>query len=39
MEQARLKINNEEVGLRHLGGGLYEPKNASVFKKVIEELD
>ena len=37
MEQARLKINNEEVGLRHLGGGLYEPKNASVFKKVIEE--
>jgi len=36
MEQVRLKINNEEIGLRHLGDGLYEPKNASVFKKVVE---
>ena len=37
MDQPRLKINDEEVGLRHLGNGLYEPKNAFIFKRVIEE--
>ena len=37
MDQPRLRINDEEVGLRHLGNGLYEPKSALVFKKVIEE--
>jgi hypothetical protein len=36
MEQPRLKINDKEVGLRSLGNGLFEPKNFSVFKQVIE---
>ena len=35
MEQPRLKINNKEVGLRHIGDGLYEPKNATILKEVL----
>lgn len=36
MDKPRLKINDKEVGLRSLGNGLFEPKNFSVFKQVIE---
>ncbi len=35
MEQSRLKINDKEVGLRNLGGGLFEPKNFSILKAVV----
>ena len=35
MEQSRLKINNKEVGLRNLGNGLFEPKNFSILKDVV----
>jgi hypothetical protein len=35
MDQARLKINDEEVGLRLVGDGLYEPNNLSIFEKVF----
>ena len=31
MEQPRLKIDDQEVGLRNLGNGLFEPKNFEVF--------
>ena len=33
--QPRLKVNDNEVGLRDLGNGLFEPKNLSVFNDVI----
>jgi len=35
VEQSRLKINNKEVGLRNLGNGLFEPKNFSILKDVV----
>ena len=31
----RLKVNDEEVGLRYLGNDLYEPNNLSIFEKVF----
>ena len=31
----RLKINNQEVGLRDLGDGLFEPKNSHILQEVI----
>ena len=33
--QPRLKVNDNEVGLRDLGNGLFEPKNLSVFNDVV----
>ena len=35
MDNPRLKINNQEVGLRDLGDGLFEPKNTHVLQEVI----
>ena len=35
MEQPRLKINNKEVGLRLIGDNLYEPKNVTILKEVL----
>ena len=35
MEQPRLKIDDQEVGLRNLGNGLFEPKNFEVFSEVF----
>ena len=31
----RLKIKDQEIGLRDLGGGLFEPKNISVLENSI----
>jgi len=31
----RLKINDQEVGLRDLGDGLFEPKNISIFEGAL----
>lgn len=36
MDQPRLIFNNQEIGLRKIGDDLYEPKNATVFKKAIK---
>lgn len=36
MEQPRLKINEEEIGLRDLGDNLFEPKNLTILKNTIE---
>ena len=35
MEQSRLKYNDQEIGLRSLGKGLFEPKNLSVFNDAV----
>lgn len=35
MDQPRLKYNGQEVGLRNVGGGLFEPKNLSVFNDAV----
>ena len=35
MENPRLKIKDQEVGLRDLGGGVFEPKNISVLESVF----
>lgn len=37
MEQPRLKYNNQEIGLRSLGEGLFEPKNLSVFNDAVSD--
>ena len=37
MDNPRLKINNQEVGLRDLGGGLFEPKNSHILQEVIHD--
>ena len=37
MEQPRLKYNNQEIGLRSLGEGLFEPKNLSVFNDAVAD--
>ena len=39
MDQPRLRIEDEEVGLRHLGDNLFEPKNLSILKQVINNED
>ena len=35
MENPRLKIKDQEVGLRDLGGGVFEPKNISILESVF----
>ena len=35
MENPKLKIRDQEVGLRDLGGGVFEPKNISVLESVF----
>ena len=35
MENARLKINDKEVGIRKVGEGLYVPKNLEVLTSVV----
>ena len=35
MDQARLKINDKEVGLRDLENGLFEPKSLKVLNEVL----
>ena len=35
MDQPRLRIEDEEVGLRHLGDNLFEPKNSSVLRDIL----
>jgi hypothetical protein len=35
MEQPRLKIKDKELGLRDLGGNLFEPKNISILEGVF----
>ena len=34
----RLKIKDQEIGLRDLGGGLFEPKNTSILKNLINGI-
>ena len=36
MEPPRLKINDNEVGLRKIGNNLFEPKNATILKQVLD---
>jgi len=35
MSKPRLKVDDQEVGLRDLGDGLFEPKNSRVLKEVV----
>ena len=38
MVTPRLKIEDQEIGLRDLGGGLFEPKNISVLQNSIHGI-
>ncbi len=38
MEKPRLKIKNQEVGLRNLGNNLFEPKSLSILEDTIKDL-
>ena len=39
MDKPRLKIGDKEVGLRDLGGGLFEPKNFNILHKLIDNAE
>ena len=38
MEKPRLKIKDQEVGLRNLGNNLFEPKSLSILEDTIKDL-
>ena len=38
MEQPRLKIKDSEIGLRHVGDNVYEPKSLKVLERAVHNI-